>query len=149
MVYYYFLIVASKANIRVLIPGNLLNRTLGLLKKNCQSTLPIDSSAAAEGNAFKDTVENLVSAHVPVHLSALHLACSLTIILLILVAFCHLKVQSAQTHYENLALSSACETVVEIGNAGNLYINEQAPWSSFKLGGAASEAAAKVIFLAL
>lgn len=40
--------------------GNLLNRTLGLLKKNCNSTLPVDSAVAAEGNAFKDSVEDLV-----------------------------------------------------------------------------------------
>ncbi|KAF2318718.1 hypothetical protein GH714_010287 [Hevea brasiliensis] len=40
--------------------GNLLNRTLGLLKKNCQSTLVVDSAIAAEGNALKDTVEKLV-----------------------------------------------------------------------------------------
>lgn len=40
--------------------GNLLNRTLGLLKKNCQSTLVVDSSIAATGSTFKDTVEKLV-----------------------------------------------------------------------------------------
>nr|GEV41246.1 methionine--tRNA ligase, chloroplastic/mitochondrial [Tanacetum cinerariifolium] len=40
--------------------GNLLNRTLGLLKKNCQSTLVADSSVAAEGNEFKDIVEKLM-----------------------------------------------------------------------------------------
>lgn len=40
--------------------GNLLNRTLGLLKKNCNSTLPVDSTVAAEGNTFKDSVEDLV-----------------------------------------------------------------------------------------
>lgn len=40
--------------------GNLLNRTLGLLKKNCNSTLPVDSAVAAEGNTFKDSVEDLV-----------------------------------------------------------------------------------------
>ena len=43
--------------------GNLLNRTLGLLKKNCQSTLVIDSSIAAEGTTFKDAVEKLVKFH--------------------------------------------------------------------------------------
>ena len=43
--------------------GNLLNRTLGLLKKNCQSTLVVDSAVAAEGNALKDTVEKLVRLH--------------------------------------------------------------------------------------
>ena len=41
--------------------GNLLNRTLGLLKKNCQSTLAVDAAVAVEGSQFKDTVENLVS----------------------------------------------------------------------------------------
>ncbi|CAI9092443.1 OLC1v1027672C1 [Oldenlandia corymbosa var. corymbosa] len=95
--------------------GNLLNRTLGLLKKNCQSMLAVDSVVAAEGNVLKDTVEKL----------------------------------SAKTHYENLALSAACETVLEIGNAGNLYINEQAPWSLFKQGGAASESAAKDLVIIL
>ncbi|KAI9115642.1 hypothetical protein K1719_013311 [Acacia pycnantha] len=40
--------------------GNLLNRTLGLLKKNCDSTLIDDSTTAVEGNAFKDNVEKLV-----------------------------------------------------------------------------------------
>lgn len=39
--------------------GNLLNRTLGLLK-NCQSTLVIDSSIVAEGTTLKDTAEKLV-----------------------------------------------------------------------------------------
>ncbi|KAG9152963.1 hypothetical protein Leryth_025451 [Lithospermum erythrorhizon] len=43
--------------------------------------------------------------------------------------------------YEKLVLSSACDAVMEIGNAENVYINERAPWSLFKEGGAASEAA--------
>ncbi|XP_020088363.1 methionine--tRNA ligase, chloroplastic/mitochondrial [Ananas comosus] len=97
--------------------GNLLNRTLGLLKKNCQSTLPFDSMAAAEGNPFKDTVEKLV--------------------------------EKARCHYENLSLSAACESVLEIGNAGNLYIDEHAPWSGFKQGGTSSEMAAKDLVIIL
>ncbi|KAI8029930.1 hypothetical protein LOK49_LG01G00665 [Camellia lanceoleosa] len=97
--------------------GNLLNRTLGLLKKNCQSTLAVDSTIAAEGNAFKDTVEKLV--------------------------------EKARVQYANLSLSSACEAVLEIGNAGNLYMDEHAPWSLFKQGGAASEAAAKDLVIIL
>ncbi|KAL3521070.1 hypothetical protein ACH5RR_019219 [Cinchona calisaya] len=97
--------------------GNLLNRTLGLLKKNCQSTLAVDSAIAAEGNTFKDAVEKLV--------------------------------MKAQNHYENLAISSACEALLEIGNAGNLYMNEQAPWSLFKQGSAASETAAKELVIVL
>lgn len=97
--------------------GNLLNRTLGLLKKNCQSTLVVDSAVAAEGNALKDTIEKLV--------------------------------EKARIHYENLSLSSACEAVLEIGNAGNAYMDENAPWTRFKQGGAASEAAAKDLVIIL
>lgn len=97
--------------------GNLLNRTLGLLKKNCQSTLIVDSVAAAEGSPFKENVENLV--------------------------------EKARIQYENLSLSSACEAILEIGNAGNLYMDERAPWSLFKQGGAAAEAASKDLVIIL
>ncbi|KAM0936711.1 putative methionine--tRNA ligase [Dioscorea sansibarensis] len=97
--------------------GNLLNRTLGLLKKNCQSTLDVDSTAAAEGNSLRDTIEKLV--------------------------------EKARIHYENLLISSACESVLEIGNAGNLYIDERAPWSLFKQGGTSSEMAAKDLVVIL
>ncbi|EPS61799.1 hypothetical protein M569_12993, partial [Genlisea aurea] len=83
--------------------GNLLNRTLGLLRKNCQSTISFDSSAAAEGKSeLKDTVEKLV--------------------------------ERAERHYENLELSSACESILEVGYACNAYIDEKAPWSLFKRG---------------
>ncbi|XP_031493212.1 methionine--tRNA ligase, chloroplastic/mitochondrial [Nymphaea colorata] len=91
--------------------GNLLNRTLGLLKKNCQSTLVVDSAIAASGNPFRQTVEGLVD--------------------------------KARLHFENLSLSTACASVLEIGNAGNLYIDEHAPWLKFKAGGASAEAAAR------
>ncbi|XP_010530560.1 PREDICTED: methionine--tRNA ligase, chloroplastic/mitochondrial [Tarenaya hassleriana] len=97
--------------------GNLLNRTLGLLKKNCQSTLAVDSAVAAEGNPFKDTVEKLV--------------------------------EKARKNYEDLSLSSACEAVLEIGNAGNSYMDERAPWSLFKQGGSPAEAAAKDMVIIL
>lgn len=97
--------------------GNLLNRTLGLLKKNCQSILVVDSTTAAEGNEFKDNVEKLVD--------------------------------KAHIHYENLSLSSACEAVLEIGNVGNLYMDQRAPWSLFKQGGTAAEAAAKDLVIIL
>ncbi|XP_077223843.1 methionine--tRNA ligase, chloroplastic/mitochondrial-like [Tasmannia lanceolata] len=97
--------------------GNLLNRTLGLLKKNCQSTLAVDSAIAAEGSVFKDTVEKLV--------------------------------EKARLHYEKLSLSSACECVLEIGNAGNLYIDEHAPWALFKQGGASFEDAEKDLVIVL
>ncbi|KAF6165073.1 hypothetical protein GIB67_000657 [Kingdonia uniflora] len=60
-----------------------------------------------------------------------------------------LVVVKARDHYENLSLSSACEAVLEIGNAGNLYMDERAPWSLFKQGGDASEAAAKDLVIIL
>ncbi|RCV45983.1 hypothetical protein SEVIR_9G500300v4 [Setaria viridis] len=97
--------------------GNLLNRTLGLLKKNCKSTLAVDSIAAVDGVPFRENVENLVD--------------------------------KAKHHYENLLLSSACESVLEIGNLGNLYIDEQAPWSCFKKGGESTEKAAKDLVIIL
>ncbi|KAJ6815416.1 methionine--tRNA ligase, chloroplastic/mitochondrial isoform X1 [Iris pallida] len=97
--------------------GNLLNRTLGLLKKNCNSTVAVDSTVAAEGNSFKDTVAKLV--------------------------------EKAMNHYKDLALSTACESVLEIGNAGNLYIDERAPWSRFKHGGDIAESAAKDLVIIL
>ncbi|XP_071709815.1 methionine--tRNA ligase, chloroplastic/mitochondrial [Rutidosis leptorrhynchoides] len=97
--------------------GNLLNRTLGLLKKNCQSTLVVDSSVAAEANDFKNTVEKLV--------------------------------EKSKAEYESLMLSSACESVLEIGNAGNLYIDGRAPWSLFKQGGASFDSAAKDLVVIL
>ncbi|KAI4373005.1 hypothetical protein MLD38_011177 [Melastoma candidum] len=97
--------------------GNLLNRTLGLLRKNCQSTLAVDSDVAAQENPFPEIVEMLVS--------------------------------KAQVHYENLSLSSACEAVLEIGNAGNSYMDERAPWSLFKKGDAAAEAASKDLIIIL
>jgi len=41
-------------------------------------------------------------------------------------------------------LSSACEAVLEIGNVGNSYMDQRAPWSLFKQGDTAAEEAAKV-----
>ncbi|KAL8516284.1 hypothetical protein ACS0TY_014805 [Phlomoides rotata] len=97
--------------------GNLLNRTLGLLRKNCQSTITVDSTIAAQGNALKDTVEKLV--------------------------------EKARQHYENLELSSACDAVLQIGNAGNVYIDEKAPWSLFKQGESGFETASKDLIIVL
>lgn len=58
--------------------------------------------------------------------------------------FLLIQVEKARGHYENLMLSSACEAVLEIGNAGNSYMDERAPWSLFKKGGDDAETAAKV-----
>ncbi|CAN6447819.1 unnamed protein product [Victoria cruziana] len=59
------------------------------------------------------------------------------------------KVDIARVHFESLALSNACASVLEIGNAGNLYIDEHAPWSKFKAGDASAEAAAKDLVIIL
>ncbi|KAL5730540.1 methionine--tRNA ligase [Ranunculus cassubicifolius] len=64
--------------------------------------------------------------------------------------FCNLKqIQKARRHYVNLQLSSACEAVLEIGNAGNVYMDECAPWSLFKKGTASKDDAAKVLVIIL
>ena len=63
---------------------------------------------------------------------------------LILCTVFYLKVEKARTNYESLSLSTACEAVLEIGNAGNSYMDQRAPSMLFKQGGVSAEAAAKV-----
>nr|GEV41244.1 methionine--tRNA ligase, chloroplastic/mitochondrial [Tanacetum cinerariifolium] len=58
-------------------------------------------------------------------------------------------VEKSKVQYESLLLSSACESVLEIGTAGNLYIDGCAPWSLFKQGGASFDSAAKDLVLIL
>lgn len=41
--------------------GNLLNRTLNLLKKNCGGTLPADSSAVPEASPVRQLAQQQVS----------------------------------------------------------------------------------------
>lgn len=41
--------------------GNLLNRTLGLLKKNCNATIPVDSSCVDDDNVIKKVAAESVS----------------------------------------------------------------------------------------
>ncbi|KAG5399889.1 hypothetical protein IGI04_014496 [Brassica rapa subsp. trilocularis] len=85
--------------------------------KNCDSTLAVDSTIAAEGIPLKDTVEKLV--------------------------------EKAKTNYESLSLSTVCEAVLEIGNAGNSYMDQRAPWMLFKQGGVSAEAAAMDLVIIL
>ncbi|XP_059068328.1 methionine--tRNA ligase, chloroplastic/mitochondrial [Cryptomeria japonica] len=97
--------------------GNLLNRTLGLLKKNCQSTLAFDANSAIDDNTFKELVTKLV--------------------------------EKARNHYMDLSFSSACAAIIDIGNAGNIYLDERAPWSLFKQGSSNAEVAAKNLIVIL
>lgn len=53
----------------------------------------------------------------------------------------------ARVHYAELEYSSACDIILSIASAGNLYMNDKAPWSLFKQGGSAAEGAAQVSLL--
>lgn len=97
--------------------GNLLNRTLGLLRRYCQSTLTVDSISAAKYNPFKEHVMDLV--------------------------------EKARLNYMNLSFNSACEAVIDIANAGNVYLDEHTPWSLFKKGDSSAEEAAKDLVVIL
>lgn len=54
------------------------------------------------------------------------------------------QVDKARIHYAELEYSSACDIILSIASAGNLYMNNKAPWSLFKQGGSAAEDAAQV-----
>ncbi|CAN7014203.1 unnamed protein product [Brassica oleracea var. botrytis] len=58
-------------------------------------------------------------------------------------------VEKARTNYESLSLSTACEAVLEIGNAGNSYMDQRVPSMLFKQGGLSAEAAAKDLVIIL
>lgn len=56
------------------------------------------------------------------------------------------QVDKARVHYAELEYSSACDIILSIASAGNLYMNDKAPWSLFKQGGSAAEDAAQVSY---
>ncbi|CAI7805572.1 unnamed protein product, partial [Closterium sp. NIES-53] len=94
--------------------GNLVNRTLGLLKKNCSSTLSIDSASLPLDHPLRATT-----------------AASMA---------------TAAACYAALDFSGACEAILAPAAAGNGFLEERAPWSKFKKGGAdAEEAAADLV----
>lgn len=59
------------------------------------------------------------------------------------------QVNKSVIHYSELDFSSACELILGIAHAGNLYMNDKAPWSLFKQGGSAAEDAAQVLATSL
>lgn len=83
--------------------GNLLNRTLGMLKKYCQ------------GNGPQLTIENY-GENDPLRTIGVNLG------------------QKVTTAYENLQFKQACEAILELANASNKYIDDNAPWILFKEG---------------
>lgn len=86
--------------------GNLLNRSLNLLKKNCNGVLPLSARNLAtietdeEEGLLRQTSENAAV--------------------------------SAFRCYEALDFVGACEAVMSISNDANMYIDRIAPWTKFK-----------------
>eukprot|EP00271_Cylindrocystis_brebissonii_P017679 TRINITY_DN4689_c0_g1_i1.p1 TRINITY_DN4689_c0_g1~~TRINITY_DN4689_c0_g1_i1.p1 ORF type:complete len:267 (+),score=76.22 TRINITY_DN4689_c0_g1_i1:350-1150(+) len=89
--------------------GNLLNRTLGLLKKNCGACVPV-------------ALAPLLSEKHPLALQAAA------------------AVETAQGAYEELRFAVACEALLELAGAGNVFLEEQQPWALFKKGRPAEDA---------
>ncbi|KAF8062044.1 OVA1 [Scenedesmus sp. PABB004] len=100
--------------------GNMLNRTLGLLTKNCGGALPAGAAEAAPagaGHALRDAVEAAVPA--------------------------------AAAAYARLSPHAAVEACLGIAAAGNLYLEQTAPWSALKKGDDAERAAAGRVLVAV
>lgn len=57
----------------------------------------------------------------------------------------HAQVSTARADFAELRFSAACDALLSIATAGNLYLDERAPWSMFKKGGGEGEQAAKVL----
>lgn len=86
--------------------GNLLNRSMNLLKKNCDSTLPLSSSELGlEGCAEGEDILRVTAAK---------------------------AARKAYLNYEALDFTEACEAIMAISFEANAYIDRIAPWSKFK-----------------
>ncbi|HLP91785.1 MAG TPA: methionine--tRNA ligase [Nostocaceae cyanobacterium] len=83
--------------------GNLLNRTLNMVKKYCAGLVP---AIAPE----------TIPADNPLKAIGLHLG------------------EQATQAYQNLAFHAVCQAVMSLIQAGNKFIDEQAPWSLYKQG---------------
>lgn len=85
--------------------GNLLNRTLGLLRKNYDSVIPVSAAEVApvgSGHPLRDVCEQQTAA--------------------------------AAAAYNKMAPHAAIEAALQIAMAGNLFIDQTAPWTAFKKG---------------
>ncbi|WIA38275.1 hypothetical protein OEZ86_001615 [Tetradesmus obliquus] len=107
--------------------GNMLNRTLGLLRKNYEAGLPC---SAAEAVAVAAGEEQQQQQHP-------------------LVAVCEQQVAAAAAAYGKLAPHQAVEAVLAISAAGNLYLEQTAPWSALKKGSDEEKAAAGRVLVAV
>ncbi|CAN8068053.1 unnamed protein product [Agarophyton chilense] len=86
--------------------GNLLNRSLNLLKRNCSGTIPVCSSLLGTSDADEHEV-------------ALRRAAE------------HAYTE-AYAQYEALNFNAACQTLMSISSLANSYIDRVAPWTKFK-----------------
>lgn len=96
------------------------HRTLGLLRKNMDCTLPCSAEAAApagSGNPLREA--------------------------------CEQQVVAAAAAYEALAPHSAVEALLGIAAAANLYVDQQAPWTALKKGTDEEKAAAGRVMVAV
>jgi methionyl-tRNA synthetase len=108
--------------------GNMLNRTLAVLRKNYEAGLPCSAvEAAAAGGAAGEQQQQQHP----------------------LVAACEQQVAAAAAAYEQLAPHQAVEAVLAISAAGNLYLEQTAPWTAFKKGTDADKAAAGAALVAV
>ncbi len=88
--------------------GNLLNRSLNLLRENCDSTLPF--SAAEIGADSADAEESEMR------------ECAAR------------GAADARVAYEALNFMDACEIIISVSTKSNVYIDSAAPWTAFKSG---------------
>lgn len=86
--------------------GNLLNRSLNLLKKNCKGVVPISASHIGTEDA-KELERQVRSTAVT-------------------------AAEKALQSYLSLDFMSACEAVMSVSYAANSYIDQVAPWTKFK-----------------
>lgn len=115
--------------------GNMLNRTLGLLRKNCAGQLPEGASAAAA--ALLQTAEEGSSSSSSGMHHPLQQACADA-------------VAAAADAYGRAAPHAAIDALLGIAAAGNLYLEQTAPWTAFKKGSDAErEAAGRVLVVVL
>lgn len=91
--------------------GNLLNRTLNLLKKNCDSKAPMSALQAA---AFASESES--QPH-PLLITAEE------------------QVPKVHDAFSKLRFHEACEAALSLSGRGNRFLEETAPWTAFKKGG--------------
>eukprot|EP00891_Asterochloris_glomerata_P002086 jgi/Astpho2/2086/fgenesh1_pm.00038_%23_66_t len=97
--------------------GNLLNRSLGLLKKNCGAAMPADASAIPQSNPLR--------------------------------ALAEAQVGEVAAAYEQMAFSDAAAAIQKLSARGNLFMEEQAPWTAFKKGSEEQKGEAALVLLAV